>query len=139
MKVYAAVSYDDGVRAVFSTEELAVRAVEKLLYGDTIEEFEVDGLAGRIGSGERYYEVLIDESGDNYVSRQESPPIPDRDRPDHWATAWGKYFLRVRTWARDENHAIEIADDRRLLYHEQEIEWGDSNAIYAYQKEQGLE
>jgi len=109
---------DYRVHCVFSTKELAQVYKDYLMqdegYYDVheIEEYELDdmnGMANLIKKGYKNYELKIDRNGNtseieiNINSWFNAPQIWIRDNS-----------LTVRCWAKDEKHAVKIANEIRV-------------------------
>lgn len=62
MKVYGVGNYDD-ILAIFSEREMAEVAVNEFMFGDYVEEYEVDECAHILKDGAKKYEVIMDKSG----------------------------------------------------------------------------
>ena len=106
--------------AVFSSEGEAENFCEMLNAG-SFDSFELDSFANKFPKGKKLYHVTIDKSGDNASAYIIEPTLDERPlglRPFYLATC--EFFpendnmRRIECWAKDENHAIKIANDARV-------------------------
>jgi hypothetical protein len=105
-------SYSDyHICGVFSTEEKARAAMELLADGD-MEEFELDPVSPH-PPGMKYWSVQMHADGNVASLRQDSvsidSPVNNREAPYGKEAYW--YF---GVWARDREHAVKIANERRI-------------------------
>jgi hypothetical protein len=108
-----------GISAVFSTEEnarLFIEAVAPSHYdqGYRVEEYELDG-APETRRGLKPFAVYMNQEG--YVIKcvhSSAPDAPDSPEFKKHGFVAGRFDLSV--WARDEKHAIEVANDKRRQY-----------------------
>ncbi len=109
---------DYRIHAVFSTEALAGRYIEAIRrpYDDVhIEQYELDAFKMSLRKGFNYFGIRMTKDGDSKV---------ERASPDEHDTEPCKIFdnrkfgsgviLYVETWAKDEQHAVKIANEKRV-------------------------
>ena len=101
---------DYSIEGVFSSENLAneFAALYSEASGAEVEEFVVDDLA--IRPGMLYFWIEIDRDGNTYHNAQGSPPTSrfvDDIYPLHKS-------MQMGIWARDIEHAIKIANEKRV-------------------------
>lgn len=99
------------VCAAFSTEEKAKEAAA-LLRDGYIEEFELDP-ASPHPPGLRFWDVLMNGDGTVVHARMQSVDLATQTKEN--ACPWserGKWSFDI--WAKDEGHAIKIANERRI-------------------------
>lgn len=116
-------SYSDySINAVFSTREKAERYIDlfcaKNGYDEAgIEEWELDPYEKEMREGIRAYMVHMDEDGNVTSLRLSGAPIGESSfvrLPDNIANYSGNRFYGS-IHARDEEHAVKIANERRLM------------------------
>lgn len=110
MKIYILTSggYSDyRVEGVFSTEEKALYA-KRLLMADEIDEWEVDEIPEHPIGLLRYW-VRMNADGNQVYSGQDG----NFSKPDWEPGRFDKYVV-FHMWASDEQHAIKIANERRI-------------------------
>lgn len=110
------------VAGVFTDEEVAKRAKEELMrsvrWAD-IHPQSIDKGAEQIKNGWHHYMVTMDARGLVRVSYCEFGlpwGIEDRFFKPHAHIDPNKIHLQVCVWARDEDHAISMANERRDRY-----------------------
>ena len=120
-------------RAIYSTEELAVEANRFFGNENIIEEFELDVMPDH-PAGMYPYEVLMDQDGNSYKveavtyeigferyvlvdHKSDVVPdwVPDKDTGYPHRTLVSQRFWTYRMWAKDEQHAVKIANERRAM------------------------
>ena len=100
-------SYSDyRVLGVYSTEEKAKSAVELFHAQNDIEEFEIDAIPEH-PPGMLAWSVVMEANGDTRLVRRESP------LEDRWAPYGDGRACIFYLWAKDEEHALKIANERR--------------------------
>lgn len=103
---------DYSIRAVFDNEDLAKRFTCQ--YGGEIELWEMNENTTQIMEGLTFWRVWVEKNGD----------VTDSEKTYPWGeqqtTAVPIYrmcslepYLEVHCWARDEDHAIKIATEKR--------------------------
>jgi hypothetical protein len=105
---------DYHIVTVFSTKELAEAYIERWGkgYDARIEEWNVDGVNPYQHPHLDFFRVGMWSNGDLMWSHPLSPPAePLEDQI--YPTANGRKYIYVYCWARDEQHAIKIANERR--------------------------
>lgn len=116
-------SYSDyGVRGVYSTRANAERAMgdertrSRRDFND-VEEFELDQGVTRLDAGLTPFSVSMLRTGDDAVADVTAPvgtPEGDRGRLSDWHNGAAAPAFYVFVWARDERHAIKIANEKRI-------------------------
>jgi hypothetical protein len=97
---------DYRVDGVYSTKELAEKA--KIALGDVdIETYVLDEFADHLNQGLSLWQVEISKC-DNGESRTWKT-----SRPTTWI---GFKSLNLAIWAKDEQHALKIASEKRAIY-----------------------
>jgi len=100
------------IEAIFSTEELADGYVDRWgkHYGASVEEWDLDAIDPFEHPDLDRYEVRMLRNGDTEWVHQEAG-----GREEDWIGAYwgGEQFLTVHCWARDGEHAVKIANERR--------------------------
>jgi hypothetical protein len=119
---------DRHVDSVFSTKEAAQKWIETLVPDGEIEEFELDPDIARfnIPPGMKPFRVCMDRNGDNAEARHlgacgEVPDPCEIYRKGKWEIHILKEYkkagftetIQTFMFARDEKHAIKIANERR--------------------------
>jgi len=109
---------DYGIRAVFTDKALADAYIN--MYGNTgyyndmsIEEWEADRFAEEMRQGHAIYRVQIWKSGDLYNCERDAS-LPDAQTTIgivRWAN--NQELLTTIVIAKDEQHAIKVANERR--------------------------
>jgi hypothetical protein len=114
MKVYIVSTgwYSDyDVRGIFSTKEKARYAKKFWCSENNIEPFELDELPEH-PKDYFFFKVLMNRNGDSDSGVQRCEP--SNSRMDFRVTAeWLTDHWSFFVWARDEEHAIKIANERR--------------------------
>lgn len=121
---------DYRVEAVFSTKENAERFMAKFPNSgwggyNEIEVYSLDEHISEIERGLIFFRVEISRDGDTLSIEQTSPayqsgdPIPDGWRPYYYrgGSISGRQEIKWRpfyTWAKDEQHAVKIANEWRV-------------------------
>lgn len=119
--VFCTGSYSDQkVEAVFSTEALAKAACAKVWDGEVVE-LEVDALRDWAKSRLTLFEVTMHPCGD---SGTPGPARRTDDKADTWYVNYRPVHLFARVWARDEDHAVKIVNERRAQILAAD-KWGD--------------
>lgn len=116
---------------VFSSQEKAEKFLEFQRHSDydewEIEEYEIDIFEPQVKKGLRFYHVVMDQDGNSRVELQNWPEhdseyqgernwlMDERDRPleTFGRRNTGRALLRVYTFAKDEQHAVKIANEKR--------------------------
>jgi hypothetical protein len=109
---------DYKIVAVFSTRELAeafLRVYDSQGTYDSadIEEHEIDPHQSEINAGLKVYEVTMDIDGNN--AKAELNSDPDAGTEFYILRNYQQFYGRTTCWARDEQHAIKIANERRIV------------------------
>jgi hypothetical protein len=113
---------DYRIDGVFSTKERANEFIRtRVRYGD-IEEWDVDAFDELIRSGLYRYIVWFDEDGNADLPPICRPDESDLAQPevtevnDSMRYRPSPLRLRVDVWARDDEHAIKVASEKRAQY-----------------------
>lgn len=138
-KVYiiTAGSYSDyRIETVFSTREKAEAYCSAVKYSyeyPEIEEWPLDSFVDKLDKGYKCYKVVMRENGNAVKIEQSSPPYNIRDRfYTNWRSVAKKYdsvsgaqknmdkdyIVEIHSycWAKDEEHAVKIVNERRTRY-----------------------
>lgn len=106
-------SYSDyRVDGVYSTREMAQAVIDRG-WGGEIEEYELDELADFLEKGLNCYWVEMQRNGDSEV-RASYPNNDGYEELSLWAYEPREYRLCMRIVAKDEQHAVKIANERRM-------------------------
>lgn len=108
-------SYSDyKIMGVFDSKEKAELFVSSF-YGD-IEEYEINPYDEQLSNGYKSYEVHMDRNGstEEYGVGCGNGKPNDNYFADNYAD--NKIHMVANMWAKDEKHAIKIANERRAEY-----------------------
>jgi hypothetical protein len=115
MKIYLVTDgeYSDyRIVGAFSTMEKAERGKVLLASYNDVEEFELDGIPGS-PPGLLPFKAVMKRNGDNANAWRETI---DGFKPAHRFTQWdGGMWFWTYTFARDKEHAIKIANEKRIM------------------------
>ncbi|SDZ81979.1 hypothetical protein SAMN05192529_102126 [Arachidicoccus rhizosphaerae] len=128
MKIYIVTDgcYSDySIRGVFTTKENAEKFIRAYSFDEpSIEEYESDNLNEEIQNGNTCFVVFIDKDGNNAKAEKSNTDYGDyRDYVGKAYIDEKKFFgndyshnarIRNTVWAKDEKHAIKIANERRI-------------------------
>ena len=118
MYVVTSGAYSDYmVHGVYSTKERARAAADYIGWDGQVEEYDLDYAADPLLQGFRLLEVYIDRDGEAVV-RKAYPSDAFHVVPGRWSFGqFGDERVQMRgyVWARDEAHAIKIANDERAM------------------------
>ena len=107
-------SYSDyHIDAVFSEKELAEAYKERWgePYDSHVGEWDLDSPDPYQHPGLSCFQIQMGRSGDTHYISKIAPPLgEDEIRQSLWK---GEPLIEVFCWARDEQHAIKIANERR--------------------------
>lgn len=115
---------DYRVTGVFSTRENAATFMEasggKANFND-VEEYDLDAAVSLIQSGLRSFLVyMLRDSGDKATVSAVRASEIGTDRDTGWVyerlSNWSGPVFRVGVWARDEQHAVKIANEKRVAW-----------------------
>jgi len=113
MTIYAVASsneYDYWVAGIFDTKELAQLFIERFQLQDmVIDEWTLNPHEQEIKAGLALYNVYIYQDG----TVQGPPRITTMVEPEE-IDEWGDLRLHTQVYAKDEEQAIELANQRRL-------------------------
>lgn len=120
-------------RAIYSTKELALEANRFFGNENEVEEFDLDVMPNH-PAGMYPFEVLIDQDGNVHKvcfvtyeigfnrfmkidGKYEEMPdwVPDNSVGYGVRTLTTQRFFTYRMWAKDEQHAVKIANERRAM------------------------
>lgn len=99
---------DYHIIGAFSTKEKAQSFIKLFgdRYGMYLEDYEIDKYEKQIADGLKYYIVHMKFNGDvEYISVESNLESSDKIWSDN---------IQVCVWAKDEKHAIKIANERRI-------------------------
>jgi len=117
---------DYSIRGVFTTKENAEKFIQAHAFdGPLIEEYEADNLNEEIQNGNMLFDVRIDKDGNNAKAEKASPDYGGNYKDyiegayvdeNKWLGKDCSHNARIRNsvWAKDETHAIKIANERRI-------------------------
>jgi hypothetical protein len=117
-KVYIVTSGDYsgyGIDAVFSTREVA-RQYITLMGGEYVEEWDLDAHLDKYSRGLLPWRVIMERDGKSRSSSRESVDLANQNdtRLTHYlGVPEGVYTMITYMWAKDEEHAVKIANERR--------------------------
>ena len=109
-------SYSDySVCALFDSEELANKYIELQEYVSDyrIEEFTLNSFERRVRDGYRSYTVRMGKQG-NTISIEMKDYQEEYAGFIYWRDLNGEAMLLVDTFAKDEQHAVKIANEKRV-------------------------
>jgi hypothetical protein len=113
MKIYIVTdgSYSDySIRGVYSTKEKAELAHKLFAAENDVEEYKVDNFEG-VPDGMFYYEVKMDKEGNTEEAEIKNYQYADADE---WQPYGDDNVCSFSMWAKDKEHAIKIANERRI-------------------------
>lgn len=114
---------DYHVEGVYSTRKNAELA-QKLFASDNIEEYEVDDF-GNAPAGMFWYEVEMDKEGNARDAKIHNAKCTIEDE---WRPYGDNKVVTFYMWAKDEKHAVKIANERRIRLIESNAWTTDWNA-----------
>lgn len=103
---------DYRVLGVFSTKAKAEH-YKSLTQSDSIEEYELDGMLDH-PKGMLWWAVTMDEGGNTEETNQENALYADGYKDSDWRPDGDGRLVTYYMWARNEKHAIKIANERRI-------------------------
>jgi len=121
------VHFDHAIDAIFDTKELAQKYIAEFYNGDEfgrkdmiISEWELNPNKANIENGEKPYTVTMDKEGNVEVELASASPLFNHTK---YSFYYDKDLMVCEFFAKDEAHAIKIANERRLK-HIDEDSWG---------------
>lgn len=107
---------DYSVKGVFDNKELAEAFIAKFSQADyRIEEYELNALAGRLNNPLTPFRVAMSQEGE-VISITDGADIEDGEPRVNFSFDYShkRELLYVFCWANDSEHAIKIANEKRL-------------------------
>lgn len=108
---------EDSINAVFDSKELAESYVSSFkdhaLNGICIEEHKLNPFKEQIEKGLKAYFIRIDRKGQTEsIYHQSSCSLFESSE---YKITYDKKFMNVHCFAKDEEHAVKIANERRIV------------------------
>jgi hypothetical protein len=135
---------DYHIVCVFDDENMAQAYVDKFKFEEYyLEKYELNSEAGRLENPLIPYKIFIDKDGvvDGDRGVHEGVMLDDDDMIDFFTdSSW--YIdkrptrLIIRCYAKDIDHAVKIANERRIQYIALNI-WGDNTKLRELKNKQG--
>ena len=110
---------DTDVVGVYTTRELAERAESLAGGGGYLVEFEAD-MIPKHEPGRRLFEVWMKRTGDAQGSIGLLSAFDSEEGTSVWNYGIGQRGWSFRVWARDAEHAVKIANEKRAMLIAQE-------------------
>ena len=109
---------DYHVVSAFSEKALAQSFIDSFVKNDyeplEIEEYEIDKLSEQLRNGYKAYSVLMEKDGTCIEVEQVSCLYPEKAQRESISFSYDKKYMDTSMFAKDEKHAVKIANERRI-------------------------